>query len=70
MLKLSGSKNIDDVINLLNEFVRATTNVDKRFFSLFPVLDERLKEDENLYIDIFPFINTLILKANFEGATD
>ena len=67
MLKLKENKHVDDVLSLLNDFVTNRACVDEQVISLFPFIDGRLEEDENLYISLFPLINTLILLGNFEA---
>lgn len=40
--------------------------MDPIIYDLFPDINARLKEKDNLFFNLFPFINFVILRGNFE----
>ena len=65
MFKIEKWANTDDLIELLNDFVKGRKKVDDLVYNLIPDINLRLLEKEDLYINLFEFINILILKGEF-----
>ena len=57
---------MDDVIDVLNDFVKGRREIDEVVYGLFPDIDLALQGNEGLYLNLFPFINTVIMKGCFE----
>lgn len=53
MFKVENWANTDDLIELLNDFVKGRKKVDDVIYDLIPDINLRLLENEDLYINLF-----------------